>query len=677
VDEVPGKLGERIKAHRADAYLARELVTIRRDVPVDVAPADLARKPIRPERAAPLFRALEFHSLLSELGETKEEEEAEYVLAGEGDLDAVARALRAAGRFAFDTETTSVDPVRARLAGIALAAGPGRAWYLPVGHAGGGNIPQERVRQALGPLLEDEKIPKTGQNAKYDLIVLRKAGIEVRGLSFDPMIASYLLDPEQRAHGLDHLALVHLNHKMIPIERVIGAGKTQRTMDRVTAEEARAYACEDADWTLRLEDFFAPRLREAGLDSLFRDVEIPLVSVLARMEERGVAVDVAYLRKMSGELAVEIEKRVAAVHEAAGLPFNVNSPKQLAEILFKRLGLRPVRKTKTGFSTDTDVLQELAREHPLPRLILEYRLLEKLRGTYVDALPELVNPETGRIHTSFNQTVTATGRLSSSDPNLQNIPIRTEAGRKIRRAFVAGSPGSRLLSVDYSQIELRLLAHLSGDERLVADFRAGKDIHRRTAAALFGVKEEEVTGSMRSRAKAVNFGIIYGMGAYGLASRLEIPQTEAQRFIDEYFAAYPGVRAFLEATVARAREMGFVETMLGRRRALPGLASTNGRIRSTAERTAVNTPIQGSAADLIKLAMIEIDRRLRDAHPSSHMILQVHDELVFEAPEREAAAVGALAKECMENRMDLRVPLVADVGLGTDWLQAHGMEASS
>jgi len=673
VDSIPGKLGEKLRAHREDALLSRELVAIRKDVPLSVRIEDLARLPIATEKAAPLFRELEFHSLLASLGGKPEETETSYRLAAAGDLLAIAEEIRRKGRFAFDTETTSIDPMRAELVGIALAARPGRAWYVPLRHAGDGNVPLEAARDALRPLFAEGKIPKIAQNAKYDMLVLRRAGFPVRGLSFDPMIASYLLDPEKRQHGLDHLALVHLNHKMIPIERVIGQGKTERTMDRVRAEEAREYACEDADWTLRLADILEPRLRESQADKLFREVEIPLVDVLARMEERGVAIDVPFLERMSAELAGEIAKIVESIHEAAGVPFNVNSPKQLSEVLFKRLGLRPVRKTKTGLSTDTSVLQELALRHRLPALILDYRLLEKLRSTYVDALPKLVHPSTGRIHTSFNQTVAATGRLSSSDPNLQNIPIRTEAGRKIRKAFVAGAEDRRIISVDYSQIELRLLAHLSGDERLIADFRAGKDIHRRTAATLFGVGEEDVTDEMRARAKTVNFGIIYGMGAYGLAGRLAIPQAEAEEFIAGYFAAYPGVKTFLEVTVARGRERGYVETMLGRRRYLPELSSDNGRIRATAERTAVNTPVQGSAADLIKLAMIAVDEELARIGPEVHMILQVHDELVFEAPADRAEEVGRRAKKIMESRMELRVPLVAEAGAGRNWLQAHGL----
>jgi len=671
--EIGGKLGEKLRAHKKDALLSRELVTIRTDVPIDLPWKELAARKADLPKVTALFQELEFHRLLEEVAGGGEEapEKKEYLLVStQKELAGLAQILRGEKRFSVDTETTSTDPMRAELVGISFSTEPGRAWYVTVGHRGDRNIPREEVARTLGPLLKDEKIAKVAQNAKYDTIVLERAGLPVEGLRFDPMIASYLLDPGQRVHGLNHLALVHLNHKMIPIEKVLGSGRTQKTMDQIPPEEASEYACEDADYTLRLADRLEPALAESKLDELYRDVEIPLVGVLHRMEMAGVSVDTGFLEAMSRELTSEIEKKEKQIHETAGETFNVKSPKQLQEILFSRIGLKPVKKTKTGLSTDNDVLQELSRLHPLPALILEYRQLEKLRGTYVDALPKLIHPETGRIHTSFNQTVAATGRLSSSDPNLQNIPIRTEPGRKIRRAFVAAE-GWFLLSLDYSQVELRLLAHLSGDERLIQDFRDGKDIHRRTAATLFGVEEEEVSGELRGRAKAVNFGIVYGMGAFGLASRLDIPRTEAQEFIDNYFTAYPGVKEFLEETVEEGRERGYVETMLHRRRYLPELNSKNGRLRSFAERTAVNTPIQGSAADLIKLAMIDIDRALLRRKLKARMILQVHDELVFEAPEEELRDVEKLARERMEGQMDLAVPLVVDAGRGKNWLDAH------
>ena len=674
-DRVKGKLGERLKEHADIARLSRELVTIRTDAPVKIGIDSLERHEIDRERVAPVFQELEFHKLLEGIGRREERVEENYRLVRtEEELEKLAATLKGAGRFAFDTETTNIDPMRARLTGLSVAIAPGEAWYVPVRHMGEDNLDLSAVVQTLGPVLEDESIPKIAQNAKYDLIVLERAGMRVANVSFDPMVASYLLDPGRRQHGLDHLALIHLNHEMIPIAEVIGSGRVRTTMDHVTAESVRAYACEDADYTLRLADRLAPHVEEASLGDLLRNVEIPLIGVLQRMEMTGVAVDCDFLEKMSGDLTSEIGRMVASIHKIAGSEFNVNSPSQLQEVLFKKIGLKPLRRTKTGFSTDTSVLQELAVQHELPAMILGYRQLEKLRSTYVDALPKLVHPETNRIHTSFNQAVTATGRLSSSNPNLQNIPIRTRLGREIRRAFVAGGAGRSILSLDYSQIELRLLAHLSKDESLIRDFQEGADIHRRTAAALFGRGENEVTGEMRSRAKAVNFGIIYGMGAFGLANRLEIPRKEAKEFIDGYFATYPHVKEYLDRTIEEARANGYVETMLKRKRLLPELTSKNGRIRSFAERTAVNTPIQGSAADLIKLAMIEIHDELLRKGLEARMILQVHDELVFETPDSELEELAALAGGIMESRMELSVPLLVEAGSGGNWLEAHGLE---
>ncbi len=671
---IPGKLGEKIRSNRKSAYLSKDLVTIRTDVPLDVGFDDLRRREIDREKAADIFQRLEFHRLLEEIGGTAaEEEEREYALVRTTEeLSDVAAMLEESGRFAFDTETTSIDAMRAELTGISVADRPGRAWYIPVKHAGDPNLPLERVREILAPLFRDERISRIAQNAKYDLLVLERAGFDMKDVSSDPMIASYLLDPGRRSHGLDHLALVHLNHKMIPITDLIGKGRNQKTMDELTAEEVSGYACEDADFTFRLAAILEEQLEPAKLDSLYRDVEIPLLHVLKRMERTGVSLDVPFLEKMSNKLAGKIAGLEKKIHAEARGTFNVNSPLQLQKVLFTDLGLKPVKKTKTGFSTDNDVLHALSAIHPLPAMILEYRQLMKLKGTYVDALPKLIHPDTGKIHTSFNQTVAATGRLSSSDPGLQNIPIRTDIGREIRKAFLPGGDDRVILSLDYSQIELRLLAHLSGDRRMIDDFLSGADIHRRTAATLFGVDEADVTGEMRSRAKAVNFGILYGMGAFGLSSRLGIPRGDAARFIEEYFAAYPGVKKYLEKTVEDGREKGYVETMLHRRRFLPDLSSSNGRLRSFAERTAVNTPIQGSAADLIKLAMIAVDRALADGGYGTKMILQVHDELVFDVPQKELDEVRSLAAGLMENRMDLDVPLIVDAGHGRNWLEAHG-----
>ncbi len=678
IESFKGKLKERLVQDRDNAFLSRKLVTLDTDVPLDVKWIDLNRVSIDPVRVAPLFRDLEFHRLLDEVGDPPEEMDVDYTLVSDDrGLSALAEELTKSGRFAFDTETTSVDPMRADLVGISVSTEPGRAWYVPIRHDGDPNVSLESARRILGPPFADPRIEKIAQHAKYDLLILENEGFDIQGVRFDPMIASYILDPGQRTHKLDHLALVHLNHKMIPISNLLGTGRNQKTMDELNADEVYEYACEDADFTLRLADELAPRLKEVAGDELFRDLEIPLLQVLKRMERNGVSLDVPFLEKMSGELRTIIDGMAKKIHELAGSEFNLNSPKQLQVILFENLGMKPRKKTKTGYSTDNDVLQELAREHPLPALILEYRQIEKLRGTYVDALPKLINPRTGRIHTSFNQTVAATGRLSSSDPGLQNIPIRTELGRKIRKAFLPSAEDRAILSLDYSQVELRLLAHLSEDEAMIADFQAGTDIHKRTASTLFGVEENDVSGEMRSRAKAVNFGIVYGMGAFGLASRLDLTRKEAQSFIDGYFQAYPGVKAFMERTVEEGRSKGYVETMLKRRRYLPDLNSTNGRMRSFAERTAVNTPIQGSAADLIKLAMIAIDEALLERKLGTKMILQVHDELVFDAPLTELDEITELATRLMEDRMELRVPLVVDSGQGGNWLEAHGLDGGA
>ena len=675
---VKGKLGEKLRDNREQAYLSQELVTIKLDVPLDVTLDDLKRVAVDEKKVAPVFQRLEFHRLLEEISSGgEEEEEVEYVtVTDRKGLETLAARLRKAGRFAFDTETTSTNAMIADLTGISLSHRPGVAWYIPVAHEGTENASLDDVRETIGPLLRDDNLHRIAQNAKYDLLVLNRAGFDMGAVRSDPMIASYLLDPGQR-HGLDNLALIHFNHKMIPIKELLGTGKKQKTMDLLPAGEVSDYACEDADFTFRLAGLLESKLKEPGLAHLYDDVEIPLLHVLMRMEQAGVSLDQPYLEKMSAELTLKIDSMEIDIHKEAGGEFNINSPKQLQEILFGNLGLKPTKKTKTGYSTDNDVLQELAPLHPLPAQILEYRQLVKLRGTYVDALPRLINEETGKIHTSFNQTIAATGRLSSSDPGLQNIPIRTEVGRQIRKAFLPGGPDRVILSLDYSQIELRLLAHLADDTAMIDDFLSGADIHRRTAATLFGLNESEVSGEMRSRAKAVNFGIVYGMGAFGLANRLNIPRADAQRFINDYFAAYPGVKGYLERTVEEGKKKGYVETMLGRRRYLPDLNSSNGRLRSFAERTAVNTPIQGSAADLIKLAMIAIDDALLAKNYSTRMILQVHDELVFDAPEGELDDVTALTTELMENRMDLNVPLLVDAGHGKNWLEAHGLEGAS
>jgi len=570
---------------------------------------------------------------------------------------------------AIDTETDGLDPQTARLVGVSFAWSPGDAWYVPVGHQEGQNVPVADVARLLAPLLDDPDIIKAGQNLKFDLRILGAHGIEVRGPLMDTMVASYLRDPSAR-HGLDALSAEFLAHQKVPIETLIGSGREQVSMDQVPIERVAPYACEDVDAVLRLLEPLGTMLRERGAQDLFERIEMPLLPVLAAMERNGILVDVRLLAALGRTLALQMERLEEEIHRLAGTAFNINSTQQLQQVLFAELKLRPRRKTKTGFSTGQEVLEDLAADHPLPAKVLEYRQLGKLRGTYAEALPKLVDPRTGRIHTEFHQTVTATGRLSSSNPNLQNIPIRTDLGREIRRAFVAPE-GWCLLSADYSQIELRILAHLSGDADLLAAFRAGADIHRATAARVFGVPVEQVDAGMRARAKVVNFGVLYGMGAQRLAREQGIPVAEASRFIAEYFAKLPGVKAFIDRCVVAARRRGYAETLLGRRRYLPDLASIRPQLRAAAERMAVNTPVQGSAADLIKLAMVRVHTRLASEQPQARLLLQVHDELVLEVPEKSLAKVRDIVAGEMAGVLELQVPLKVDTGAGRDWYEAH------
>ncbi|HEU4564224.1 MAG TPA: DNA polymerase I, partial [Gemmatimonadaceae bacterium] len=528
------------------------------------------------------------------------------------------------------------------------------------------------VSPAMAPLrelLEDPSVRKTAQNAKYDILALRRAGIALRGLDFDTMLASYVLDPGRRSHGLDVLALEFLDHKMISYEELCGRGRGAIPFDQVPVDAARDYSCEDADMTLRLRAVFEPQLGEMGLTKLLHEMEVPLVEVLCEMEWTGVAIDLPWFASLKERFRAEREAAERAIWEEAGVEFNINSNPQLRHILFEKLQLPVLKRTATGPSTDASVLQELAdMGHRLPILLMDYRELAKLESTYIDALPAYVHPETGRIHTSFSQTVASTGRLSSSDPNLQNIPVRTELGRDIRRGFIP-RPGWRFLAADYSQIELRLLAHLSQDPAFVEAFRAGGDIHRQTASVIFDVPVEKVTPEMRARAKTINFATIYGQGPHALSRQLKIDYQEARRFIDQYFERFRGIRAYLDSMVEQAREQGYVQTIFGRRRYIPELRDRNFNVRAFGERTATNSPIQGSAADLIKIAMIRIHHELAAAGLASRMLLQVHDELVFEVPPDELDAVRELARREMEHAAQLSVPLVVEMGVGENWLE--------
>jgi DNA polymerase-1 len=677
IDSVSSKKQrEKLLDHKAQALLSRKLVTIDTQVPVEFNLDALKAEPPDEDTLAALFQELEFRQLQHEFQKAEAQPEVDYrLILTPRELDALVERLEKCPLFAVDTETTSQNPMAAALVGLSVAIQPFEAFYIPCGHRYMG-VPEQlkwtHIRERLQPVLENAKIAKIGQNIKYDWTVLRRHGVDLRGVAFDTMLASYLLNPSKRAHNLDQIALDFLGHKNITYSEVAGKGKNAVTFDQVTLEQAVPYACEDADITLRAYEVLHPRLKALELSGLMEEVEMPLVEVLLEMEMAGVRLDLDKLHDLSGLLDNQLRRLKEDIYEMAGETFNIQSSQQLGRILFDKLGLPVIKKTKkkTGYSTDVEVLTKLADEHELPAFILRHRSLAKLKSTYVDALLEQVDPETGRIHTSFNQTVAATGRLSSSDPNLQNIPIRTEEGRQIRTAFVA-EPGWVLLSADYSQIELRILAHVAGDAILIESFLRDEDIHRRTASEVFQVEPGEVSDELRRQAKAINFGIMYGMSAYGLSRELGISPKMAQSYIDSYFERYEGVKRYMERSIENARETQRTATMMGRLRLLPDIASSNTNVRQFAERTAINTPIQGTAADLIKVAMIEMARTLREKALASRMLLSVHDEIVFEVPQDELETMQALAPEVMEGVWDLKVPLKVNTAWGTDWAQAH------
>jgi DNA polymerase-1 len=674
LDRIKGKRRENLEAYAEQARLSWQLVKLHDDVPLALDYSSFALSPPNREALTTLFKELEFHKLLQEFSsETQASGEGYRCVLTIDDLNALVKELGAAGRFAFDTETTGLDPLRAEMVGLSFAVKPGEGWYLPVGHHYLGvpeQLPRTLVIDTLRPLLEDPQLKKIGQNIKFDALVLAHAGIELQGVETDTMIASYLAQPAAKSHGMDALASELLGYRTISYSEVTGSGKHQVTFDQVAIEKATVYAAEDADVTLRLAEKLLPMVAATGQERLFHDVEMPLVTILTTMERTGVRIDAGFLAGLSREFEGKLATLEQEIHRLAGGPFNVASPKQLGEVLFERLQLARGRKTKTGWSTDSEVLANLAEEHPVAALILDHRSLSKLKGTYTDALPKLVNPDTGRIHTSFNQAVTATGRLSSSDPNLQNIPIRTEEGRRIREGFIPAD-GCVLLSADYSQVELRILAHLADVPVLKEAFARGEDIHRRTASEVFGVFPEMITDEQRRQAKTINFGVIYGMSAFGLAKQLGIGRREAQAFIDAYFAHYPGIQAFMDAKIHEAREKQYVTTILGRRCAVPEILSQNGAIRGYAERNAINYPVQGSAADIIKVAMVNIQRQLAEQKLATRMVLQVHDELVFEVPHAEVDTVRELVRNGMERAVELSVPLAVELGVGKNWREAH------
>ena len=673
----PGKKRDNLATYREQAFLSRELVRLRRDVPLDLQPQELTLKPVQIDRAIELCRQLGFRRLIADLQKLAPQQEAAppsqtvsyryQVVQSIRELKDLASRLAQAKAMSLDTETTDIRPRWADLVGISLAVDPHEGFYIPVlTPEGSPALAREEVLAHLGPILSNKEIAKIGQNLKYDLVVLRSCGFEVQGLGFDCMLADYLLDPGSRSHSLDEQAARLLGHETIKISELIGTGRKQKQMNEVAIEDIARYAVQDAILPWHLKQKLEPQLEREELAKLFADVEMPLVEILAEMEYYGIRVDTERLRKLGEEFERRMQILEEEIYQLAGERFNIGSPKQLQEILFDKLQLPSSKKTKTGISTDSEVLEELAAIHPLPAKIIDYRQYAKLKNTYVEGLATMVCPRTGRVHASFHQAVTATGRLSCSDPNLQNIPVRTEEGREIRSAFVA-EEGWRLISADYSQIELRMLAHFSQDERLCEAFQRDEDIHTAVAAEVFGVPPTQVTPEMRRKAKAVNFGVIYGQTPFGLAKQLRISKEEAAAFIDAYFARYPGIDRFLLGVLQECRRQGFVRTILGRKRRISGVREHPTRQRNLPERTAINTVVQGSAADLIKLAMIRVRNALREADLAARMILQVHDELVFECPADEVSATARLVRQEMESVMKLNVPLKVDVGAGPNW----------
>jgi len=691
--DIGGVVGENLRKSLDWLPQARELLTIKCDVKLPVKLEDLAHRPRDEAKLAEIYDRFEFKSWRKELQGAGAANSASPAAAGasgtaatantsrdyetiltEKQLDAWIEKITAARLVSLDTETTSLDPLRARLVGISFSIEPGRAAYLPLAHRYTGaphQLALETVLSRLKPWLEDARAAKVGQNLKYDKHVFANHGIELAGVAHDTLLESYVLE-SHRSHDMDSLAERHLGVKTITYEEVAGKGAAQIGFDEVPVERAAEYAAEDADITLQLHQALYPQVEaDAKLAHIYRDIEMPVMAVLHRMERNGVLIDARLLDAQSRELGNRMAELEAAAHAQAGQPFNLNSPKQIQDILFVKQGIKPVKKTPSGApSTDEDALEQLALDHPLPRLILDYRGVAKLKSTYTDKLPRMVNPDTGRVHTNYAQAVAITGRLASNDPNLQNIPVRTAEGRRIREAFIAQA-GSRIVSADYSQIELRIMAHISRDANLLKAFASGEDIHRATAAEVFGVDPAAVDDEQRRYAKVINFGLIYGMSTFGLAGQLGIERAAAQQYMDRYFARYPGVAEYMRATREQARAQGYVETVFGRRLWLPEITSSNGARRQGAERAAINAPMQGTAADLIKLAMIAVQGWLDADKLTTKLIMQVHDELVLEVPDAELENVRKKLPELMCGVAELAVPLTVDVGTGSNWDQAH------
>ncbi len=686
-DEFKGKVGEYLRESLAFLPLSRDLVTIKCDVELDASPLTLTPQQEDTERLIEIYTELEFKSLLadklttpaadaSEANQPVVQLETDYqLILQQADFDRWLEKLRQAELFAFDTETTSLNYMNAEIVGVSFAVKAGEAAYVPVAHDymdAPEQLSRDAVLAALKPILEDPKRAKLGQNLKYDKSVLANYDIDLRGIAHDTMLQSYVVDSVGTRHDMDSLALKYLGLNTLHFEDVAGKGAKQLTFNQVALEQAGPYAAEDADITLRLHEKLFPRLRAIpGLEPLYTDIELPLLSILSRVERNGVMVDSMMLSRQSDEMSIRMQAVEQEAHELAGQPFNMGSPKQIQAILYDKMGLPVLAKTPKGApSTAEGVLAELAQDYELPRLLLEHRSLSKLKSTYTDKLPLQVNPHSGRIHTSYHQAVAATGRLSSADPNLQNIPIRTTEGRRIRQAFVAPT-GYKLIAADYSQIELRIMAHLSHDRGLLEAFNQGKDIHRATAAEVFGASLDQVSDEQRRAAKAINFGLIYGMSPFGLAKQLGIDRSSAKDYVDLYFSRYTGVREYMDNIRERARLLGHVETLFHRRLYLPEINAKNAQRRQYAERTAINAPMQGTAADIIKRAMITVDQWLQDSGLDARMIMQVHDELVLEVAEDLVDEVSAQVRQLMSAAADLAVPLVVDVGVGDNWDEAH------
>lgn len=680
-------MAKKLEENRDNAYLSYELATIKTDVPLELPIEEL--KPVPADKAGLMnwYQELEFKGWIAELENAPADDdghavpeavalETEYdVVLDESAFEAWLEKLQAAALFAFDTETTSLNYMDAEIVGVSFAVEPGKAAYVPVAHDYLGapeQLSREHVLARLKPLLENDSLKKVGQNLKYDANVLANYDISLKGIAYDTMLESYVHNSTASRHDMDTLAELHLGHKTIHFEDIAGKGAKQLTFNQIKLEEAGPYAAEDADITLRLHQALWPKVAEAeGLKTVFNDVELPLVSILSRIERNGALLDTKLLGEMSQQHGASIVKLEKEAYELAGEEFNLGSPKQLATILFEKMNLPVVKKTAKGApSTNEEVMQELALDYPLPSVILQHRSLSKLKSTYTDKLPTMVNKKTGRVHTSYHQAVAATGRLSSSDPNLQNIPIKTEEGRRIRQAFIAPA-GYKMVAADYSQIELRIMAHLSNDPGLQKAFAEGLDVHKSTAAEVFGTALENVSSEQRRSAKAINFGLIYGMSAFGLARQLRIGRNDAQTYIDTYFERYPGVAEYMANIRKSAAEKGYVETLLGRRLYLPEINSSNGMRRQAAERVAINAPMQGTAADIIKRAMIDVDAWLQTEQIDARIIMQVHDELVLEVAAADAEAISAKLCDIMSSAVVLSVPLLVEAGIGDNWDQAH------